>query len=233
MRKLLLIPVFLFAMVPLFGCGRSTLNATTSENPSLNTFETGALSLEEKYLQSQSDEGLKELCDQLTILPWEDKQLRQMVLKYYPIFFEKFNPDESDGIGESGFDPYYAMYVFSYKAEGRGGFIPIYNEYKEKASDIYLYARTVYGWVLGLNNVTTEEYDFLYDEAYHLYSTARESVEVYTTADKNKEAFFKVLSAFGCINEICEAMGKEVDPAIMNDLKEYMESYQKIMDSFR
>lgn len=231
MKKLLLIPVFLFVMATLFGCGRSALNATTSENPSLSTFEIGTLSLEEKYLQSQSDDALKELCDQLTILPWKDKRLRQMVLKYYPIFFEKFDPNKSDGIGRYGFDPYYEMYVFAYKAEGIGGLIPLYNEYKEKAHNAYVYASNIYGWILDLDNVTTEEYKFLYDEAYSLYSTARESLEVYDTADENKEAFLKVLSAFGCINEICEALGKEVDPDITNDLKEYMESYQKIMES--
>lgn len=154
-----------------------------------------------------------------------------MVLKYYPIFFEKFDPSQSEGIA-GPFNPYYEMYVFAYKAEG-GELIPVYNEYKEKADNLYEYARTVYGWILGLDNITAEEYNFLYDEAYRLYSAAKENVKVYPTVDENKAVFLNMLQGFGCICEIREAMGKEIDSDAREEMKKYMDNYKEIMDRFR
>ena len=144
-----------------------------------------------------------------------------MILEYYPIFFEKFTPDES-------FDFYYEMYVYAYKAEDVGGLIPIYNEYKEMASNVYQYAGMVYQYILDLDNITTEEYDFLYDEAYRLYAAARKNVEVYPTIEENIEPLKNALSAYGCVYAICEALGKDIEPSVKEDMEEYNAKVHKI-----
>lgn len=239
-KKILLILVFML-LVTFFGCnmvdsnivGNSSTAMITNDDSGLANFKTGALKCEENYLASKSDEDLKKLCSQLSILPWDEKQLREMVLDYYPIFFEKFSEEQISDISERGFDPFYEEYVFAYKAESKGGLIPIYNEYKEKAYNKYIFARAVYDYVLRLDNLSDDEYTFLYKEAYDLYAEARENAkEVYITENENREAFLKVLGAYGCVIEICDVLKKEIDSNIQDDMEEYKKNYKKLIDSY-
>jgi hypothetical protein len=172
---------------------------------------------EQDYLKSNSDEDLKRLCWALDMQLGCDNKVPQMVLEYYPELFSRVTSDQMSGFSYHGLDDSYSTYVISYLAEDMGELIPIYQEYKEKAEDKYFYAVCFYGDLSLINNLSTSDQEFLYNEAISLYEEAKQ---------ENYDFHIR-LYAFGCVARICELTDKSIDPGMLEEMRELADDYKE------
>lgn len=182
----------------------------------LTNDEKKAVRYETEYLENDNDDNLLKLCLHLSAMRIDKAQFYQMVLNYYPALFETYSNAQLLDVSHYGFDTFSALYVKAYVAENQGELESIYNEYKEKANNIYSYAKYVCGHVLKLDALDEADCQFLYDEAVGLFEQAKED-----NVEKQSR-----LDTFTCISSICEAMDKEIPDDISTEIDEYVESQE-------
>lgn len=217
MRKLFVLVVCLIMIVST-GCSADdqigNLTNTKIDNTDYNEDELEAIQLEEAYQRSKDNQDLINLCSLLCVMRLDRTEFRHMVLEYFPILFDRCEGYQTGF--DHGFASFYAIYVCSCLAEDlKDEYKTEYFEYKMKAENIYYYAQRFYGRALQLNNLTDEDYDFLYYEA----------IDIYEQAKSDDMDYHSRLNANTVLISIFNAMGKEEELKLYyeKEIKDYME----------
>lgn len=209
MKKIVL---FIIAITLLLsGCNASNFQ---------NSYYENVLGYEKVFLKSNDTEDLKNLCFELILIKTESSELNALRLKYLPMLFARVNEDELADFALSGFDDYYALYVSAFLAENnKKEFKKLYYKYKELSSNVYNYTFYVFGLVLDIEDLDSDDLDFLYNESVSIYEQSRN--------DENIDILSKTY-AIKILHDTCKRTGQEDTLKVYED--EIREHLSKVFE---
>lgn len=185
-----------------------------------NSYYENVLGYEKVFLKSNDTEDLKNLCFELILIKTESSELNALRLKYLPMLFARVNEDELADFALSGFDDYYALYVSVFLAENnKKEFKKLYYKYKELSSNVYNYTFYVFGLVLDIEDLDSDDLDFLYNESVSIYEQSRN--------DENIDILSKTYAII-ILQDTCKRTGQEDTLKVYED--EIREHLSKVFE---